>query len=77
MSQASASEMISLEELNQQKQFVKKLLEERDEIEAELQSVHGSLHAPGELGLKGGLLDAEGFPLNDVEKVSRKRLGCL
>lgn len=49
------------------------LIAQKDAIEAELVSTRAWLTAPGNLGLSGGLLDEEGFPINDVEKIIATR----
>jgi hypothetical protein len=49
------------------------LIAQKDAIEAELLSTRSWLVAPGNLGLSGGLLDEEGFPINDVDKIIATR----
>jgi len=49
------------------------LIAQKDAIENELLVTRAWLVAPGNLGLSGGLLDAEGFPINDVEKIIATR----
>lgn len=46
----------------------KALMKRKEEIEKEIKEVNDFLNEKG-VGLKGGLVDAEGFPLNDVDKV--------
>jgi 26S proteasome non-ATPase regulatory subunit 9 len=60
---------------------VKTLIAQRDAIELEIESLHEWLQAPGRPGLKGGLVDKDGFPLEDVDLViktreARHRLAC-
>eukprot|EP01121_Diplochlamys_sp_Union-15-3_P006390 TRINITY_DN1688_c0_g1_i1.p1 TRINITY_DN1688_c0_g1~~TRINITY_DN1688_c0_g1_i1.p1 ORF type:complete len:100 (+),score=26.70 TRINITY_DN1688_c0_g1_i1:60-359(+) len=45
------------------------LIKQRDEIEAEIEALISYLNAPGNPGLKGGLVDKEGFPIADVQKI--------
>lgn len=52
---------------------VQLLIAQKDAIESELLATRSWLLAPGNLGLSGGLLDAEGFPINDVEKIIATR----
>lgn len=49
------------------------LMAQKDAIESELLSVRSWLTAPGNLGLSGGLVDDEGFPINDVDKIIATR----
>lgn len=49
------------------------LVAQKDAIESELLSTRSWLMAPGNLGLFGGILDEEGFPINDVDKVIATR----
>jgi len=60
---------------------VAQLFQQKDELEQEIQELTAYLNAPGMPGLSGGLVDAEGFPLADVEKIiavrqARHRLAC-
>jgi hypothetical protein len=60
---------------------VKTLIAQRDAIELEIDSLREWLQAPGRPGLKGGLVDKDGFPLEDVDLViktrdTRHRLAC-
>lgn len=60
---------------------VKTLIAQRDAIELEIDSLREWLQAPGRPGLKGGLVDKDGFPLEDVDLViktreARHRLAC-
>jgi hypothetical protein len=58
--------------------IIKKLMQEKDEMEKEIKKAQGFfgnqtnaidyLNSQG-LGLKGGLVDKDGFPLADVNKV--------
>ncbi len=55
---------------------------QRKAMEAEMAEIHAALTGPGGAGLKGGLIDAQGFPIDDTQKVisvrqQRNRLACL
>ncbi len=61
---------------------VLELGKQRKVIEAEMAEIHALLTGPGGAGLKGGLIDAQGFPIDDTQKVIsvrqlRNRLACL
>ncbi|XXG58834.1 hypothetical protein AAC387_Pa04g1035 [Persea americana] len=43
------------------------LMEKRDEIEAEMNSIIARLSQPGGPGISGNLLDSEGFPRSDID----------
>ncbi|RWR91162.1 26S proteasome non-ATPase regulatory subunit 9 [Cinnamomum micranthum f. kanehirae] len=43
------------------------LMEKRDEIEAEMNSIISRLSQPGGPGISGNLLDSEGFPRSDID----------
>ena len=47
---------------------VRAWIAEKDEIEARLEALENELHESG-FGMSGGLVDDEGFPLSDVEKI--------
>lgn len=49
------------------------LIAQKDAIESELLATRSWLTSPGNLGLSGGLVDSEGFPINDVEKIIATR----
>lgn len=49
------------------------LIAQKDAIESELLATRAWLTAPGSLGLFGGILDEEGFPINDVDKIIATR----
>jgi 26S proteasome non-ATPase regulatory subunit 9 len=60
---------------------VKDLVLQKDEAEQEIQELTAYLTAPGMPGLSGGLVDGEGYPLADVDKIiavrqARHRLAC-
>lgn len=59
----------------------KELVLKKDEVEREIQELTAYLTAPGMPGLSGGLVDREGYPLADVDKIiavrqARHRLAC-
>lgn len=65
----------------QQQQRVRQLVESKDAMEQEIGELMANLTAPGMPGLTGGLVDREGFPLSDVDKLlsvrqARHRLAC-
>uniref|UniRef100_A0A6B2LI14 Nas2 N-terminal domain-containing protein n=1 Tax=Arcella intermedia TaxID=1963864 RepID=A0A6B2LI14_9EUKA len=45
------------------------LVASREKLESEIEQLLNYLNAPGNPGLKGGLVDEEGFPIADVEKI--------
>ncbi len=47
-------------------QELKGLMNKKDELEKEIEMLVGSLNAPGMPGIEGGLVDKDGFPLEDV-----------
>jgi 26S proteasome non-ATPase regulatory subunit 9 len=58
------------------------LSRQRKEMEREIAELHAALTAPDGPGLRGGLIDAQGFPIDDTQKVisvreQRHRLACL
>lgn len=61
----------SMEEITVEK--LQLLIAQKDAIESELLSIRAWLLAPGNLGLSGGLVDEEGFPINDVDKIIATR----
>lgn len=62
-------------------EYMKMLLAKKDELEAEFTALKIELTAPGGPGLKGGLIDAEGFPRADVDipriREKRHRFACV
>lgn len=57
------------------------LMAERDDLEAEIRRLNAVLLGPQGAGLVGGLVDKDGFPTADFEKVisvreSRQKLAC-
>eukprot|EP01128_Nolandella_sp_AFSM9_P011204 TRINITY_DN7923_c0_g1_i1.p1 TRINITY_DN7923_c0_g1~~TRINITY_DN7923_c0_g1_i1.p1 ORF type:complete len:265 (+),score=70.65 TRINITY_DN7923_c0_g1_i1:64-795(+) len=52
---------------------LKAKLEERDRLEKEIAELVSVLTGPGGLGFHGGLIDKEGFPISDVEKIISTR----
>ena len=61
-------------------QSVKALIFRKDEIEKEIQELESLLGGPGGPGLRGGLIDAEGYPRADIDipkiREQRHRLAC-
>eukprot|EP01126_Amoeba_proteus_P051476 TRINITY_DN6147_c0_g1_i7.p1 TRINITY_DN6147_c0_g1~~TRINITY_DN6147_c0_g1_i7.p1 ORF type:complete len:152 (-),score=32.58 TRINITY_DN6147_c0_g1_i7:89-544(-) len=45
------------------------LIKRKDNLESEIAALVNYLQSPGNPGLKGGLVDSEGFPIGDVEKI--------
>lgn len=43
-------------------------IKEKDEMENRIEELETMLHTSG-FGLSGGLIDDEGYPLNDVDKI--------
>ena len=60
---------------------LKNLSLKKKEIEDELKALEECLNAPGMPGLKGNLVDAEGFPRADIDipqvRTMRGRMACL
>jgi len=69
----SESLLQSKTELDACKDYVQKLMRERDQLENEIKELREYLLAPGMPGLSGGLIDNEGFPISDVEKIIKVR----
>jgi len=59
--EASAPPM-TMEQLQQ-------LIQQREELEHEIEGLNNYLNAPGNPGLRGGLVDKDGFPIADVQKI--------
>lgn len=61
-------------------QEVRALIARKDEIEAEIASLAGSLEGPGGPGLHGNLIDRDGFPRADIDvlavRQARHRIAC-
>jgi 26S proteasome non-ATPase regulatory subunit 9 len=62
-------------------EHVEDLVKQKDTLEKEISNLIKYLKAPGNLGLSGGLIDAEGFPIADVGKIidvrtARHNLAC-
>eukprot|EP01067_Filipodium_phascolosomae_P004996 Filipodium_phascolosomae@DN2994_c0_g1_i1.p1 len=61
--------------------FMKELMQERDNIESEMQSHIDFLNGYGMPGADGPLVDQEGFPRNDIDiiavRTARHRVNCL
>lgn len=62
-------------------EYVENLVKQKDTIEKEITSIIQYLKSPGNLGLSGGLIDEEGFPIADVGKIidvrtARHNLAC-
>lgn len=57
------------------------LMTERESIEAEMSVIMESLNAPGQPGISGNLVDADGFPRADIDilnvRTRRHKLACL
>lgn len=49
--------------------YLQKLIKQRDDLEAEIEALTNYLNSPGNPGLHGGLVDKDGFPISDVEKI--------
>ncbi len=58
-----------------------KLMKEKDDIEKAIMDITEYLSAPGMPGVKGTLVDEEGFPRADLDlfeiRKMRNRLACL
>lgn len=58
-----------------------KLMRDKDDLEQAILSITEYLQAPGMPGLKGNLVDEEGFPRADIDLIDirkhRNRLACL
>jgi 26S proteasome non-ATPase regulatory subunit 9 len=50
-------------------EHLQKLIKQRDDLEAEIEALTSYLNSPGNPGLHGGLVDKDGFPISDVEKI--------
>ena len=54
---------------------------QRDAISAEMHGITTTLEAPGGAGVKGSLVDSEGFPRSDIDihtvRTQRHRLAVL
>lgn len=50
-------------------EHLQKLIKQRDDLEAEIEALNSYLNSPGNPGLHGGLVDKDGFPISDVEKI--------
>lgn len=66
---------------NINEEYVENLVKQKDTIEKEITSIIQYLKSPGNLGLSGGLIDEEGFPIADVGKIidvrtARHNLAC-
>eukprot|EP01097_Dermamoeba_algensis_P008961 TRINITY_DN6173_c0_g1_i1.p1 TRINITY_DN6173_c0_g1~~TRINITY_DN6173_c0_g1_i1.p1 ORF type:complete len:117 (+),score=25.24 TRINITY_DN6173_c0_g1_i1:110-460(+) len=69
-------------EIEKQKEVIKELQKKKQNLEIEEHTLVQQLSAPGGLGLKGNLVDKEGFPLDNVGLVletrsARHRLACI
>ncbi len=63
------------------KQQVKELVEQKDALEKEIEGLMTYLNGPGMPGLKGGLVDDQGFPIDNVALIlsvrqARNKLAC-
>ncbi|CEM04173.1 unnamed protein product [Vitrella brassicaformis CCMP3155] len=60
---------------------LQQLIKDRDAMESEMEALTAYLTAPGMPGVRGNLLDAEGFPRADLDIVpirqARHKLACL
>ena len=45
------------------------LMQSRQKLEKEMDSIYNYLTVENKFGLEGGLIDREGFPINDVDKI--------
>jgi hypothetical protein len=52
-----------------QMEQLQQLMKQRDDLEAEIEAITGSLNSSGTPGMHGGLVDKDGFPISDVEKI--------
>ena len=63
------------------KEELLKIMKEKDDIEKAIMDINEYLTAPGMPGLKGNLVDEEGFPRADLDlfeiRKMRNRLACL
>lgn len=50
-------------------EHLQKLIKQRDDLEVEIEALTSYLNSPGNPGLHGGLVDKDGFPISDVEKI--------
>ncbi len=58
---------------------LKVLIRKKDAIEEEINAIHEVLNSPGEdgtqpVGLQGNLVDADGFPRNDIDVMNIRTL---
>lgn len=60
--------IIALEEEQWTVERLKALADQREKLEKEIKALRDYLLAPGNPGLKGGLVDKDGFPVCDFEK---------
>eukprot|EP01130_Rhizamoeba_saxonica_P012935 TRINITY_DN5495_c2_g1_i3.p2 TRINITY_DN5495_c2_g1~~TRINITY_DN5495_c2_g1_i3.p2 ORF type:complete len:218 (+),score=51.65 TRINITY_DN5495_c2_g1_i3:22-654(+) len=63
------------------KSHILQLMQTKETLESEIEALLSYLTAPGGPGLSGGLIDDEGFPINDVEHIlsvrtARHSLSC-
>ena len=70
-----------MEELEAKRQHLMKIMKQKDEIEQQILEVTEFLETPPMPGVKGPLVDSEGFPRADIDLVEvrklRHRLACL
>ena len=70
-----------LTEAELKRQDLIKLMKDKDELEKAIMDITDYLTAPGMPGLKGNLIDEEGFPRADLDLIEirkhRNRLACL
>jgi len=60
---------------------LKQLMAKQKELEDEIESLNRYLTGPGMPGLQGGLVDKEGFPVEDVQMIlsvrdARHKVAC-
>ncbi|XP_032832519.1 26S proteasome non-ATPase regulatory subunit 9 isoform X1 [Petromyzon marinus] len=60
---------------------VRGLIKKKDDVEAQIKALHEVLESQGNVGMKGELVDAEGFPRNDIDvfqvRTTRHSIICL
>ena len=70
-----------MSEADLKREDLMKLMKQKDDLEKAIVDITEHLTAPGMPGLKGNLVDAEGFPRADIDLIEirklRNRLACL
>nr|CAB3265248.1 26S proteasome non-ATPase regulatory subunit 9-like [Phallusia mammillata]CAB3265249.1 26S proteasome non-ATPase regulatory subunit 9-like [Phallusia mammillata] len=62
-------------------EYLKGLIKQKDDIEIEIQAWFDILKSQGDVGMDAALVDAEGFPRNDIDivqvRTARNKIICL